>query len=105
MTDSTTTYPAPQEWTISLAKPIDYNGGTFSELKLAEPTMEQLNKALAELNGGGTQQQSNRMQITLVTLVSGLPKAVVERMPWPVVVGAADWMISFTHAAPATIPS
>ncbi len=101
----TTAMPVRPVWTITLVDPVAYQGGSFSELKLREPTMGELNKALAELGASGTQQQQNNMQIVLVSLVSGVHRAVVERMPWPVVVGAADWCMSFTAAAPATPPS
>ena len=97
-----TLVPEPAEWVVTLAKPVEYNGGTFGVLKLREPTMGELNKALGELGAAPTQQKQSAMQIVLVCLVSGLDRAVVERMPWPVVVGAADWLMSFTAAAPAT---
>lgn len=101
----TNAMPVRPEWTITLADPISYQGGTYSELKLREPTMGELNKALAELGSTSTQQQQNKMQIVLVSLVSGVHRPVVEQMPWPIVVGAADWCMSFTAAAPATPPS
>ena len=97
--------PVRPEWVIELADPVTWQSGSFSEVRLREPTMGELNKALGELGAAATQQQQNKMQIVLVTLVSGLPRPVVEAMPWPVVVGAADWLMSFTAAAPPTPPS
>lgn len=102
MSEAETLYPAPSEWTVTLATPVVNKGGTFSELKLREPTMGELVKAMGELGAMPSQQSQVKMQVSIVTIVSGLDRAVVEAMPWPVVVGAAEWLMSFTHVAPLT---
>ena len=96
-----TQMPAPASWTIKLGEPVEALGMSLTELKLREPTMAELLAATAESKDGG-QLGMMRMQMHLVCLVSGVSRPVVEKLPWPVVVGAADWLLSFKPAAPAT---
>ncbi|GAC1335477.1 MAG: hypothetical protein NVSMB20_10350 [Bradyrhizobium sp.] len=96
--------PAPAEWVIPINPPAEYQGGTIAQLRLREPTMAELNKALGEIGAPArnTEQSRNQMQIVLVSLVSGVPRPVVEALPWSIVVGAANWLLDFTPKAPPT---
>ena len=84
--------PAVKTWDLTLAEPIEYNGGTYDTMKLREPTMGELSKALADV--GPTPAEQNKMQITLVTIVTGWPRQVVERCPFTAVVAAGDWLLT-----------
>lgn len=96
-----TQMPVPATWTIKLGEPVDALGMSLTEIKLREPTMAELLSATAESKEGGSVGMM-RMQMQLVCLVSGLSRPVIEKLPWAVVVGAADWLLSFKVAAPAT---
>lgn len=97
--------PVRKEWAIELEDAVEHNGGQISELKLRQPTVGELRKAVAELGAVPTKEKEIQMQICIVSLVSGVPRPAIEKMPWPVVVGAAEWLMGFTALVPPTLES
>jgi hypothetical protein len=78
--------------TLALATPVELGGTTYSELKLREPTVGEMEKALqAGPNIAGN--------IFLVSTIGGLPEAAVRKM------GQGDFMraVNFFERVSASI--
>lgn len=84
----------PDELVIELRKPIEVGSELHTEIRLREPMageVEKAQKALFGPNGSATMSD-----IVLVSLVSGLPKPVVERVPYRDFEKAVRYLMGFT---------
>lgn len=82
----------PEEMTITLAETIQVGTTWIPELSLREPTLGELIK--------GDKYDGVQRTVVMVALVSGLPRAVIELVPITDFARAAQYIHSFTEAAP-----
>ncbi|MBV9859882.1 MAG: phage tail assembly protein [Alphaproteobacteria bacterium] len=87
------------ELTLTLRKPIEHGGQTITELKLREPTAEEIATATDGVTNG------SRMHIHLISIVAGLPKIVIGRMAARDFTVARNFVESFLLADLPTGPS
>ena len=86
----------PQEEKILvLRKPVSLGGVDYSEIVLREPTAGELSKATRGFQGIDT-------GIMLISLISKVPKGVVEKMCQRDFQEANDFLASFTPDGPST---
>lgn len=85
---------------LKLRKPVSIGEGdnaiTYAELKLREPValeLEKAERASTSMNG---------QAIMLISLISGLPKAAIEKLCQRDLKAAADFLGSFNEDDPAT---
>jgi hypothetical protein len=86
---------------IEIDPPIEVNGKTYDVLHLEEPTAQMIERAEQELSGAMSVHALRKYQISLVSLGSKTPRAVVERMRISQVKEAADFLSSFIGGGPA----
>lgn len=90
----------PDELVIELRKPIEVGSEVYTEIRLREQTAGEVEKAQRALIGPNA---SNTMSdIVLVSLVSGLPKPVVERIPFTEFEKAVRYLMGFTRSGLTT---
>lgn len=80
--------------TIELANPVEFANATYDKLELREPTAGEMVKSLTQTGLAST--------IALISLVSGVPRGAVEKMPISEVLKADDFLSLFTRRGPAT---
>lgn len=97
--------PQPREWVLALDEVVSYGDNACAELSLRPPRQGEMQKSLAVATAAPTIRTMLLSQVMLVSLVSGQPRGVVERIPHHVVAGAATWLQGFTLASPATTTS
>lgn len=78
----------PATKTIELTAPVSWGGKEYDRLELAEPTAGFMSKSLKESG-------ALDIMIVLVSHVSGVPKAAVEKMPISVITEAGEYCLSF----------
>lgn len=66
---------------LVLASPIKVGGKTYDRLHLKEPTARMVETAEKAFNGGTTIYALRRYQMSLVSVVAGVPLTVVRAMP------------------------
>lgn len=90
----------PEEKVIRLRKPVVLGSGdgavTYESLTLREPTAGELEKATS------TATNNIGMSITLIHLVSGIPRAAVAKIGQRDLREASDYLGGFTEDGPAT---
>ena len=93
--------PHDDETTIDLVKPVTLGKGeasvTYTELALHEPTAGELEKASREDTPIGT-------TITLIALVSKVPRVAIEKLCQRDLKAANDFLASFSDLGTATGP-
>ena len=97
--------PRPRSWVLPLDEIASYGGNTCAELALRPPRQGEMQKALSAAGAQPTIRTMLLSQIVLVSLVTGQPRGVIERIPNHAVAGAAGWLQGFTLRSPATTPS
>ncbi|WP_227459316.1 phage tail assembly protein [Cupriavidus pauculus] len=99
----TTNQTYPEELEITLRKPVVLGKGesalTYEKLTLREPTAGELEKATT------TTTNDLSMSITLISLVSGLPRGVVERIGQRELKEANEYLGGFTEDGPEPGPT
>jgi hypothetical protein len=90
---------------LPLDEVVSYGDNSCAEISLRPPRQGEMQKALATATASPTIRTMLLSQIVLVSLVSGQPRGVVERLPHHVLSGAATWLQGFTLASPATTTS
>ncbi len=92
----------PDTFTMPLRRPItigkEPNTITYSTLELREPTAGELEKATREGTNVG-------VSITLIHLVSGIPRRAAEQLSQRDLKEASDYLGGFTEDGPQTGPS
>ena len=78
----------PDELVIELRKPVELTGEVYTELRLREPTCGEVAAAQKTATGMVA-------DIILVALVSGVPKAAVEKIGYRDVKRAVDYLAGF----------
>lgn len=81
--------------TITLKKPIEHGGQTYTSIDLEEPTAGQLEKA-----GGASSTMTQ--QIILIAEVAGIPPDAVRKMRKSQQEEASAFLMGFTYVAPPT---
>lgn len=82
------------EKTITLRRPVEANGQSYSELNLREPTADEL----LQINKfSGTE-----ADIFAVSLISGVPKAAIGKIGARDLIAAAGFIGNFLSASPQT---
>lgn len=71
----------PASYTIELLNPIVFGGGTWTEITLREPMVEERQQAEQHLRNGNMPHAQSLYQMALIAKVSGVPMPVVQRMP------------------------
>ncbi|RJF83458.1 phage tail assembly protein [Azospirillum cavernae] len=84
----------PDELVIELRKPIEVGSEVYMEIRLREPTAGEVEKAQKALIGPNA--SPTMSDIVMVSLVSGLPKPVVERIPYSDFEKAVRYLMGFT---------
>lgn len=88
-----------EETTIPLVKPVTIGKGDgaieYTELKLREPAAGELEKAAASTTGIGS-------QITLISLVSKVPRSAIEKLCQRDLTTASRFLNSFTDGGQTT---
>lgn len=97
--------PQPREWVLPLDDVASYGDNSCAELALRPPRQGEMQKALATATAAPTIRTMLLSQIVLVSLVTGEPRGVIERIPHHVVAGAAAWLQGFTLPSPPTTTS
>jgi hypothetical protein len=92
----------PIELVIELDPPIDFKGGQIHELRLTEPSALFVRQAEAHLKGQFGQEQMRKYQISLTSLVTGVPIPAVEQLPIRKLNEATRFLERFISAGPAT---
>ena len=95
----------PREWVLPLDAVVSYGDNACAELALRPPRQGEMQKALGVAGAAPTIRTMLLSQITLLSLVTGQPRGVIERIPHHVVAGAATWLQGFTLPSPATMTS
>ena len=95
----------PREWVLPLDEVVSYGDNACAELALRPPRQGEMQKALGVAGAAPTIRTMLLSQITLLSLVTGQPRGVIERIPHHVVAGAATWLQGFTLPSPATMTS
>ena len=85
----------PQVLTIEIDPPVEWNGKTYSELRLEEPIGRMIQKAEQELSSGASFAALRNYQFSLVSNCSGVPRAVIEQMRISQIQKAADFLARF----------
>jgi hypothetical protein len=78
-----TTHPLldnPRVLDIEIDPPVEWNGKTYNVLHLKEPTGRQVERAEGELTANSNFQSLRKYQFALLSLVSGVPRQVIEQM-------------------------
>lgn len=101
MTPETAPARAPT-LTLTIDPPIELQRGRYDTLELREPTAKQMLNAEAHLRRGVNMESVRLREIELVAAVSGWPKPAVELLPISKLVEAADFLLGFSQAGPAT---
>ncbi|KVO95564.1 hypothetical protein WL21_32435 [Burkholderia ubonensis] len=87
----------PEEKTIKLRKPVKLGSGetevVYDSLNLREPTAGELDKAMAATSNIG-------IGIMLIHLISGVPKAAVEKLSQRDFTEANEYLGGFTDDGP-----
>ena len=86
------------ELNIDLDPPITFNGGSFDRLTLTEPVGKDVQKAESTLKSGVNVESLRAYQIMLITLVSKLPRGVIEQLPIRKLNEASRYLQSFIEA-------
>jgi Phage tail assembly chaperone proteins, E, or 41 or 14 len=92
----------PEEKVITLRHPLTLGKGpdalTYTELKLREPRGGELEKATREDTNVG-------VSLTLISLISGIPRRAVEDIAQRDLREASDYLGGFTDDGPPTGPT
>ena len=70
---------SPQSFTIH--PPIEFQGQTYSELLLREPTTGENLRGAMQMRSGVTQESIMNRQHTIMSAVSGVPVPVIQKLP------------------------
>jgi hypothetical protein len=81
--------------TIELAVPVEFGNTTYDKLELREPTVGEVTKAF----DGKTGMAAGAL---LLSLVTGIPRGGIEKLPMRVFVEASDFLGHFTAGSPTT---
>lgn len=81
--------------TITLRKPIDFEGRTIDKLELSEPTAGQMEKAAAGANGIAS-------NLILIAEVASIPLGAVRLLKKRDLEAAVDYLSGFRNDAPPT---
>jgi hypothetical protein len=82
--------------TVHLFRPVEYAGGTISELRLRPATSREMKETERVTQRGMAYMEK------LVSLVAGVHLQAVELMDADQVVAAGEWVMSFFPNGPAT---
>jgi len=74
--------------TIELATPVEFANKHYEKLELREPVGIEVVKARAE-------NDAFKGDLLLISLISGVPRAAVERIPISVLMEASDYLSGF----------
>jgi Phage tail assembly chaperone proteins, E, or 41 or 14 len=85
----------PRSLVIEIDPPIDWNGKTYGELRLEEPTGQMIQKAEQELSNGANFAALRNYQFSLVSNCSGVPRQVIMQMRITQIQQAADFLSRF----------
>ena len=85
----------PRFLVITIDPPVEWNGKTYDELRLEEPTGKMIQKAEQELSNGANFAALRNYQFSLVSNASGVPRQAVEMMRISQIQKAADFLASF----------
>jgi hypothetical protein len=66
---------------LQIEPAIEFQGGKYATLTMKEPTIGQKRTALEQLRAGYSLAADALYEIHLVSLISGVPIAVIERLP------------------------
>jgi hypothetical protein len=103
--DYDSTHPVldlPRVLDIELDPPIEWNGKTYSSLHLEEPTGRMVERAEGELSQASNFQALRRYQFALLSLVSGVPRQVIEQMRISQINEGTDFLRPFISGGPET---
>jgi hypothetical protein len=95
MAEPTTAADLPRSLTIEIDPPIEWNGRTFSEMRLEEPKGKQVRRAEQELATGANFATLRAYQFALVSQCSGIPVQVIDEMWIGDIQKAADFLARF----------
>lgn len=82
--------------TLHLYRPVEYGGGTITELRLRPPTSKEMKETERVTQRGMAYMEK------LISLVSGVHLQAVESMDADQIVEAGEWVMSFFPSGPAT---
>ncbi|MGL4686603.1 MAG: phage tail assembly protein [Commensalibacter sp.] len=80
---------------ITLEEPISFNGAEYKELKLQEPTVNQISLSYQVMGNRTSVSAGIECQIDLLARVSGWPKEAIEELPSTKMDEATSWLDSF----------
>lgn len=95
MVEPTRNDELPQILVIEIDPPIEWNGKTFAELRVEEPSGKAVRKAEQELAQGANFASLRSYQFALVSNATGVPVAVIEQMRISQIQQAADFLGRF----------
>ncbi|WP_157218670.1 phage tail assembly protein [Flavisphingomonas formosensis] len=84
----------PDELVITLRKPVEHGGETYTELKLKEPTAGQL----LEID----KHDGRAADVFSVSLIAGIPKGAIEKIGARDLIKGARYIASFLAEDPPT---
>ena len=79
--------------TIEFDPPIEWNSRSVSAIELREPRAGEVVKAQAEMNGSSQAQW--KFGMSLIGLVSGEPRQIIEQMPVSKLIQGITYLTSF----------
>lgn len=85
----------PRFLVFDIDPPIEWNGKTYSEMRLEEPTGQMIVKSEQELANGANFAALRNYQFALVSNCSGIPRQAIEKMRISQIQKAADFLSSF----------
>lgn len=85
----------PRFLVIEIDPPIEWNGKTYAEMRLEEPTGQMIAKSEQELANGANFAALRAYQFALVSNCSGVPRQAIEKMRISQIQKAADFLSSF----------
>jgi Phage tail assembly chaperone proteins, E, or 41 or 14 len=85
----------PKFLVIEIDPPVEWNGKTYSELRLEEPTGKMIVKSEQELANGANFASLRNYQFALVSNCSGVPRQAIELMRITQIQKAADFLSAF----------
>lgn len=95
MDDPPTDDDLPKFLVIEIDPPVEWNGRTFSEMRLEEPTGQMIVKSEQELANGANFASLRNYQFALVSNCSGIPRQAIEKMRISQIQKAADFLSAF----------
>lgn len=96
----------PDSLTIRVDPPIEWQGQTWAEIRLREPTAGEVLRAQQNMGGGGqvTFASVTNERIWLVHFVAGVPYPIAEALPVSALMEAADYLEGFGAIAEEVDP-